>query len=309
MNSPVLIATAIYSFVGMCLNGAILYLLLTHGRRAYHYVFALIPLICAIWDLGVLLEMIRNAHPDELARYGQIISYPAILLGAAMLQFAHLYTGRASRWLVALVWILTLFAFSSYLLGFAAMVDGSLSYPWGNIHKSGDLLLLDLAIFAVWYIAMFLSIASIARFRSALPPGLPRRHATYILLGFTVIPVATIKLVLTMGVDAPLLLPFGMALTDFFAAVMAVAILKDRMLDITVIVKKTALYSALAAAVVIAFSLCEHILASYIAEFVAEGSDLLHIVSVAVVIALALPLKNQFERLVDRLFAKRALLL
>jgi CDP-diglyceride synthetase len=134
---------------------------------------------------------------------------------------------------------------------------------------------------------------------------LARRHSAYVLVGFLTITVATVKIVLTMGVDVPLLLPLGMALTDIFGALIGVAILKDRLLDITVIVKKTAIYSALGAAVVVVFGLCEHILATYVAEFIGEESQLLHLISIAVVIALAMPLKHQLERLVEGAFGRR----
>jgi len=305
MNSPILIVTALYSFIGLCLNGAILYLLLAHGRRSYHYVFAVVPFACAVWDLGILLEMVRNAHVNELALYGQIISFPAFFIGPAMFHFTHLYTHRASRWVVALFWAVSVICLARIVLGLSVMVDGTLSYSWGNLHKAASISLIDAVFFAVWYAGMFVSVWLLYGYRAQSTVRLARRHTAYIMVGFLAIAVATVKILLTMGVDVPFLLPLGMALTDVFAAVIGVAILKDRLLDITVIVKKTAIYSALAAVVVVVFSLCEHLLAAYVAEFIGEGSQLLHLISIVVVIALAMPLKGQLERFMDRVFAKR----
>ncbi len=305
MQFPILVVTGVYSFIGVCLNSTVLYLLLVRGRQSPHLVFAIIPFACGIWDLGVLLEMLRNAHLDELALYGQIISYPAILIGAAMFHFAHLYTKSGSRWVVGLFWVVTALAILRYLFGYSSMAEGTLSYSWGNIHKTGEVSLVDILVFAFWYAAMWLSIWLLVRFRSRAVDPLQRRHATYLIAGYGVVSVATIKMLLIMGVDLPLLLPLGMALTDVFGVLMAVAILKDRFLDITVIVKRTAIYSVLAAAVVIVFSLCEHVLATYVAEFIGEESQFLHLISVALVIALAMPLKHQVERGVETVFARR----
>jgi hypothetical protein len=249
--------------------------------------------------------MIRNVHLDELAIYGQIISYPAILIGAGMFHFAHLYTKSGSRWLVALFWAITAFVIVRYFLGLSSMAEGTLSYSWGNVHKMGTVTLVDILVLGTWYVAMWSSIWLLVRFRSRTADSLLRRHTTYLVAGFGVVSVATVKMLLIMGVDVPLLLPLGMAFTDIFGALMAVAILKDRFLDITVIVKRTAIYSALAAAVIIVFSLCEHLLATYVAEFIGEGSEFLHLISVALVIALAMPLKHQLERGVEHVFARR----
>ena len=165
--------------------------------------------------------------------------------------------------------------------------------------------LVDAVFFVVWYAGMFVSVWLLYGYRAQSTVRLERRHTAYIMAGFLAIAVATVKILLTIGVDVPFLLPLGMALTDVFAAVIGVAILKDRLLDITVIVKKTAIYSALAAVVVVVFGLCEHLLAASVAEFIGEESQLLHLISVVVVIALAMPLKGRLERFMDRVFARR----
>ena len=233
MDSPIVIVTAIYSFVGLSLNSLILYLVLSRGRRAYHILFAGFILICGIWDLGVFLEMIRNKHLGELAAYGYVISLPVAFMPALMLHFTRSYTGRPSARLVALAWVIAVASFLGAALGVVMRVDGTYTYAWGNIHKAVSSTWFDAVFFALWYGGNLLACWWLYRHWVKTPAGLQRRHAAYILAGFLIISLATVKVVIVMGIDAPLLLPLGMALTDVCAALIGVAIVKDRLLDIT----------------------------------------------------------------------------
>jgi hypothetical protein len=98
MPSSIVIITAIESGFGFLLTSIVLYLVLSHGRKAYHYLFAAILLICVIWDLGVFLLMIRNEHVEELAILGRFAIYPCTFLPALIFHFTNLYTGRPIKW-------------------------------------------------------------------------------------------------------------------------------------------------------------------------------------------------------------------
>jgi hypothetical protein len=94
MTSFILIITAIESGFGFLLTSTILYLVLSRGRKAFHYLFAAFLLICVIWDLGTFLLMIRNEHVEELDIIGRIAILPCIFIPALIFHFANLYTGR-----------------------------------------------------------------------------------------------------------------------------------------------------------------------------------------------------------------------
>ena len=93
--------------------------------------------------------------------------------------------------------------------------------------------------------------------------------------------------------------------TAALGALVGIAIIKERLFDITVIVKRTTLYSIFLAIVVFVFSLSEHLLASYVGEFFGEHSIFIHIISIAVVIAVLMPIRQKIERAIERLFAKK----
>jgi CDP-diglyceride synthetase len=114
--------------------------------------------------------------------------------------------------------------------------------------------------------------------------------------------IAGTKVLAVMGVDWPILLPAGMALNDVFAALIGIAIIKERLFDITLVLKKGALYSVIGAGVIFIFSFSEHMLATYVGEFLGESSMLIHLISIAVVIAVLMPAKQCLEKYLENYF-------
>lgn len=129
----------------------------------------------------------------------------------------------------------------------------------------------------------------------------------YILTGVLVITFAIVKVGVVMGINIPFFLPLGMFLVDVFNAIIGIAIIKDRLFDITLIIKKGTLYSILAALLVFIYSFSEHMLVTYVGERFREYSTLAHFLSIAVGIAILIPVKTRLERLIERLFAQRKL--
>jgi hypothetical protein len=306
MPSAIVIITAIESGLGFILSVAILYLLLSRRRELYHYLFVVFLMICAVWDGGIFFEMIRNDHVNELPVAGRIISLMVGLIPALLFHFACLYTGRKIAWAIILAWVLT---FILWVLTVAGLLNNSVdvySYSWGNIHKY-ERSFLDPFVIPVWFVfnlwACWLMFLSVRKAKTSLE----RRHSLYILTGMLVITFAILKVGVAMGINVPFLLPLGMFLVDVLNGVIGVAIVKDRLFDITVIVKKGTLYSLLAALLIFVYSFIEHILVTFVGEKVGENSTLLHLVAVAIGIAVLMPLKNRIEKGIEHYFARRTL--
>jgi hypothetical protein len=136
---------------------------------------------------------------------------------------------------------------------------------------------------------------------------LERRHYLYIASSILVITFAIVKVGVVMGINIPILLPLGMFLVDVFNAIIGLAIIKDRLFDITVIIERGALYSILAALLIFIYSFAEHILVTYIGETIGENSSLVHLISIAVGIAVLMPVKNRLERAIEVYFAHKKL--
>ena len=96
MSTTVLV-TSITSTIGFLLNGTMLFLVLSRGRQKYHYLFAGFLFVCALWDLGIALSMIRNSHVNELPVYGSIIWWPCIFMSALIYHFTCSYLNQPRR--------------------------------------------------------------------------------------------------------------------------------------------------------------------------------------------------------------------
>jgi hypothetical protein len=304
--SPIVVITAIESGFGFILSVLILYLILRQRRELYHYLFAAFLLICTIWDLGVFWLMVRNEHIDEIVVIGTVISLSVSFIPALLFHFANLYSGKTIKWAILVVWIITGALWVLSLFGVAGVVEGAYTYEWGNIHRYAPSFL-DPLVMTVWFVFNLWGCWLVFQgFRKA-KSDLERRHYLYILSGLLVITFAIVKVGVALGIDLPFLLPLGMLLVDTFNAIIGIAIIKDRLFDITVVVKKGTLYSLLAALLIFIYSFVEHILVTYVGEKVGETSVFLHLVAVGIGIAILMPVKKRIEKGVEGYFAHRKL--
>jgi len=306
--SATVVTTSITSFIGFLLNSLVLLLVLTRGRRLYHYVFAGYLFICAMWDLGIFLSMIRNDYVNELPTYGSIIWWPCTFMSAIIYTFTCTYLNQPKKWRTIFVWVVCTVFFVLGVVGLGGRIVGVYDYSWGHIYRPDQTILLSMlaalplmlyyGLSALWYLFR-------AHQRETAP--LRRRHILYILIAFTIIQLAISKVAILYGLDNAVLMPACMLLNDISAAIVGVAIVKDRFLDITVVVKKTAIYSVLAAVVILVFSLAEHLLATYVGDLLGGSSIGTYLVSVAAVIVVIMPLRRWLERTVDHAFTGRRL--
>jgi hypothetical protein len=306
MASPILIITAIESGLGFLLTGVILYLVLSRGGKAYHYLFAAFLFVCFFWDLGTFLLMIRNSHLNELETIGYIIGVPCGFIPILIFHFACQYTGRPMKWAIFLGWLVTAIFFVPGFFGQGWNVVGVYTYNWGNIFKTASNVG---GIFSMIFWFVFNLSACWLLFNGAKKTvsRLERRHYLYILTGTLVITFAIVKVGVVMGINIPILLPLGMFLVDVFNAIIGIAIIKDRLFDITVIIKKGTLYSILAGLLIFIYSFSEHMLVTTIGETFREYSTLAHFISIAVGIAILIPVKNRLERRLEGYFAQKKL--
>jgi len=304
--SSVVILTALESGFGFLLTTTILYLVLKNSRKNYHYLFAVFLFICVIWDFGILWAMLRNSQADDLDIIGRIAVLPCVFIPALLFHFANLYAGRVVKWAVILVWVMTALTWIPILMGIFYQIEGYYSYDWGNIFRVVPTIF-DPAIFVVWFGINLASCWWLIKSARKTPASLERRHYIYIITSLLVITFAIVKLFVAMGINLAFLLPLGMFLNDSFVAIIGLAIIKDQLFDITVVVKKGTVYSILATLLIFIYSFIEHLLVTFIGERVGENSTALHLFSVGIGIAVLMPVKSRIEKVVEGYFAHRKL--
>lgn len=307
MGSNVILFTSITSFIGFLLNGTIMVLVLLRGRKKHHFLFAAIPFICAIWDLGIFLTMIRNSHVNEVMAYGYII-LPCVFLPALIYHFTCTYLNQPRKKSVIFAW--AFFAFGAVLLatGIGGKIEGVYDYSWGYLFRPDRMLwIATVATLPFWYFFTLYSCWLLFKAYKAEQDSLARRHILYILIGFLVINLVQVKIAAFLGLDIGYVMPVCMLLSDIFAALIGIAIVKHRLLDITVVIKKGTIYSALVALIIFVFSCSEHLLSTYLGHMLGEQPLYIHLISIGVVVAALMPVRTRLERAIERIFEQKKL--
>jgi hypothetical protein len=304
--STIVVITAIESGFGALITGTVLFLVLSHGKKAYHYLFAAFLFICFIWDLGTCLIMLRNEHVAELPLIGRAAFLPCIFIPVLLFHFVNLYTGRPVKWAIVLVWVLTALAWVPILGGVFYQIEGSYTYDWGNIFRVKPTVI-DPMIFIFWYAINLSAIWLLFRNSKKVSSNLEKRHYAYVISGLLVVTFSIVKALITMGINAAFLLPLGMFFNDIFVSIIGVAIIKDKLFDITILIKKGTIYSILAGLLIFIYSFIEHFLVTYIGEKVGENSFALNLIAIGIGIAILMPVKNRIEKGVEGYFSHRKL--
>jgi hypothetical protein len=306
MPSTTVLVTAITSFLGFLITSAMTFLVLSRGKKIYHYLFAGVLLIVAIWDLGIFICMIRNSFADELPIYGYIISLPCMFLPALIYHFTSSYLNQPRRKSTIFIWIFCMIAFVLSVSGIGGKISGVYNYSWGNIFRPDARVLLSTGFWLLfYYIFVWSSCWFLFRVHRREPSPTVRRHIFYILIGFLVISLANVKLAVLYNVDNRYVMPTGMLLIDIFGALIGVAIIKHRLFDITLIVKRGTLYSLLAALIIFVFSCSEHLLSKYLGDLLGEQPIYIHLISIAIVVGVFMPVRQRLERAIEGFFTTK----
>lgn len=105
------------------------------------------------------------------------------------------------------------------------------------------------------------------------------------------------------GVDLSYLLPIGVLVTAIFGTLIAVAILKHQLFDITAVIKKGVAYSAFGSVVVLVFKLSEHFITTYVVHLVGKESTNIDMITVAIMVAVSMPIAKRVERTIEERFS------
>jgi hypothetical protein len=306
------LVTEIVSLLAFLLNGAMLFLVLSRGRQRYHYLFAAVLACFAVGCLSVFLIFIRSGHIGEFLIYVGIIQATSLLSAPCIYHFTCSYLEQPRRKSTVFIWAYTAIIATVMSLGMALQFGAAklthteagidVVFQGGIIFRASHFIFLFIPLVSIWLACWFLF-----RTRRRETSTLARHHMQYILVSFLVISFILLAFFLfPTRIGSGWLIPVIHSLaTAVLGALVGIAIVKERLLDITVIIKKTTIYSILLALVIFIFSLSEHLLATYVMEFFGGHSIFIHIISIAVVIAILMPIRNKVERGIERLFSQK----
>jgi len=215
------------------------------------------------------------------------------------LALLNLKTKSHQRILAFLYAVSLLFIFTLFETDF--LVSGLYKYFWGYYPKGGSLhpAYLAIVIFTVSFCDLLLFISWLKIRRES---SLFKFRLQYIFLAFIIFTFAIADFIPNYGIE---LYPSGWIFVILFTSIIAYAILRYRLLDIYVVIKRTAAYS-LSAGLLTAFFAILVITATNLLSSIANVSSLKISIFAALVIAILFnPLRNRIQLLIDKLFYKK----
>jgi len=304
MPSPVLFITSIVSMVGLIINVCVMAVILSHGKGRHRLLFASLLLIGAFWDFGIFMITLRNNFPSEIIQYQYIITIPLNFLPALLFHFTTAYLNQVHKKITIALYAYCFGGFILVVTGALKPISGLNEYSWGTIARN-EPNLPNLSWLLITYVTLAVSCWLLFQAYRREPSAITRRHIKYILVSFIAFSVAHLKTLLVYGIDVAFLLPLGMLFIDSFGAVIGIAIVKDRLFDITVIVREGVVYSALATFIIFIFDFSQHLIATFLGDIAKEYSTYIQFASIAVIIIAFMPIKQRLEHAIGDMLNKK----
>jgi|GEM_PF-992965 len=268
------------------------------SRRLYQ-IFALYTLSIALWSVSVS-RFTPNLNPSAAFYWGKALHFGAIMIPVFFLHFVFVFLDEIDREKTKLFFI--------YVLGFIFQIL-NLFTPWlinGTTYR--DLYAyptpgVTYAFFFLYFVGcVFYGLVKLFQAYS-VSKGPVKNQLIYLILGSVIGYVGGLdNFAITIDLRIFPLYPFGAYGIPIYVLIMAYTILRHRLLDIEVAIKKGVVYSALTALLTGLFvSLI--LIGNYIlADITGYSSLWTGIVGAFVIALLFQPLRDNIQRLVDKLF-------
>jgi len=308
MPSTVVLFTSVASFIGAIINALVMFVILSRGRRKYHLLFALLLFTAVCWDLSIFLAMIRNSYPEEIVLYHNFLSVPFSLFPAFVYHFTTNYLNQSRKISTMALYAFCVGAFVLLMTGTLQSYSGVYNYSWGTIGRYHPIYNYGFGLiggalansgYLVYNLSILFSCWLLLKARKVEASPVTRRHIGYIFVSFIVFAVASVKTLVTFGVDVPFILPLGILFVDLFGAVIGMAILKHQLFDITILIRKGIVYSIMLLAVIFVFDFSQHLVAEFLGGIAGEQSTYFRYASIAMVVIVFMPLKPRLDRAID----------
>lgn len=275
--------------------GILVYLGKPYART--NQIFCLFCLSMVIWLSGYSLMYLSGNGISALtwARFGFIgISFIPILAYHFIAEFIEKPPSKM------VLFFLYMFATISVLFGQSKLVyQGIANYFWGYYPSAGPIYFLFLSAFIVLFghgtFILFINYINLLK----LNQKIRAKQVLYVLIAFAGGTTGLVDYVIKYGIE---IYPFGYIAALFFISMIAYAIMQYRLLDIEIIIKRTALYSLLTAiltGIFIAFILVGQ---NLFTGLTGNNSLWASVIGAFVIALVFSPLREAVQWLVDLLF-------
>lgn len=253
-----------------------------------------------LWLLGYTM-MYFSPSPEQALFWARIGVIGIILIPPFTLSFTYAFLNKKSKILQFTVYLLSFF---SLLLSNTPMIyPGVAHHFWGYYPTAGyfyPIILLSFAIAfttAVWF--LFFELKNLRRINNKQR----YQQVKFVFIGFLVGCTGSVDYIIKFGVP---LYPFGYIAALIFTLSMTYGILRYRLLDITVIIRRTVIFAGLLAFVFTVFSAAAFLVQAVLNKFFGASDFWTYGISLFFIVLGYDPIRNLLVNLTDKyLFQKK----
>ena len=287
---PTLIGGAVVLFLG-------LFVFLKNRKSPINISFLLFSLSISFWLFGYTAAY--SVKEDTISTFFCRLACVSAMFTAPT--FYHLITNllkiKDERRFVALSY-LAMIAFTPLFLFTNYFLTGTYKYFWGTYSKAGPLHPLYLIIFfSIFLRVLFILFSKYREYEKST--SIEATRIKYLLIAILAGLLGAIDYLPKYGIE---IYPFGFAFEILLAAIIAYTIIKYRLMDIEVVIRKGLVYSSLITLISVIYLLTILLLERIFQGVIGYKSLPLTIAAACVIAILFQPLKNKIQYFVDKHF-------
>ena len=177
------------------------------------------------------------------------------------------------------------------------IVSGVFKFYWGFYPKAGKYHPFILAFFLINII--FIVVLLINKLEQAPKHSTTRNQIKYQLIAFIIFGSASLDFIPNYGYP---ILPIGYIQTSLFLCIISYAIIKHRLLNINLIIRKGLLYSTLVSIITIIYLITIFVIESLVRDIIGYKSILISTSTAFLLGLIFIPLKDKIQNIIDIIF-------
>ncbi|MFC1511426.1 histidine kinase N-terminal 7TM domain-containing protein [Candidatus Margulisiibacteriota bacterium] len=282
---------------GLFSLGMGIFVLLQNKRSAINHSFFILAFAVFIWQFGTAIKLLA-IDPNVALVWGKFIYLGTPFIPAAVYYFVISFLGKEGQKKFALLsFLLAGFIFLP-LIPTNLLLSGVKKFFWGYWFQAGPLH----PLFIIYYLIFLgLSFALLYISYKKEDSGLQKIRIKYVMVAFLISYIGATDFIPDYGIE--IYQPSHIPIMIYFA-VIAYAIIKHRLMDITVVVRKSLLYSSIIG-LFTGFYIFGIFMLSLFFQRITGYNSILMAAIVILVFALGFqPIKNRAQEYIDRIFLK-----
>jgi hypothetical protein len=293
----------IYSIFPLLISLFILFLgifvYIKQSKSATNRAFSRFSILTFIWLFSYGISY--SASTEQQAILWLKIGYTAvILLPVAFFHISYAFLNLSRKGALIFLYGASMF-FIYFLHGTNYLVDSFYKYFWGFYPKAGLLHPVYLAFFVVTVSACD-TLLFLKWFQIRNETSLYKQKLQYILFAFAVCTIATVDFIPNYGI---VLYPFGWIFIALFCSIIAYAIVRYRLMDTSLIIKRTMAYSLSAGFLMGLFVVMVLTTTRFVFTYTEADSFIISIFAALIIALLFNPIRNRIQTLIDKLFYRK----